>query len=358
MNSTVAPPEIPTNSAANWKKLVAGYRKPSTPKASLQIINTILAYIVTWIVMYHALTISWWLVVPLIVLGGGLLIRVFIIFHDCGHGSFFKSRKANDILGFVCGILTFTPYMHWRWEHAIHHASSGDLDRRGVGDIWTMTLAEYIAAPKRTQVLYRIARNPIVMFLIAPVLMLVVYQRFPDRNAKPREKRSVWLMNLAILVIYSGVAWWFGVWNFLIIQAAISMIGGGAGVWLFYVQHQFEDVVWERKEGWEFAVAAMEGSSYYKLPRILQWFSGNIGFHHIHHLSPQIPNYHLQACHESHPFFDSVPPVTLWQSLKTIHLKLWDEENRRLVGFPAVHEIEAMRTQSRSHPHQGSVLDA
>jgi acyl-lipid omega-6 desaturase (Delta-12 desaturase) len=335
--------QAPTTSAeVSWKKLVAKYRQPSFSKASLQILNTVLAYVAVWVAMYFALKVSWWLVVPLIVLGGGLLIRTFIIFHDCGHGSFFKSREANDVTGFICGILTFTPYMHWRWEHSVHHASSGDLDRRGVGDIWTMTVAEYLAAPKRTRVLYRIARNPIVMFVLAPVLMLMVYQRFPARSARPRERRSVWGMNLAILLMCAGLVYLFGFWNYLVIQLGISMIGGGIGVWLFYVQHQFEDVVWERKEGWDFAAAAMEGSSYYKLPKILQWFSGNIGFHHIHHLSPKIPNYHLQDCHESHPLFSSVPPVTLRESGKTIHLKLWDEANRRLVRFRDIRGLPRM----------------
>jgi len=364
MSTPDASQEIPPASKANWKKLVANYRKPSTPKAMIQIANTIVAYILIWIGMYFALKVSWWLVVPLMCIGGGLLIRVFIIFHDCGHGSYLKSRQANDILGFICGVLTFTPYMHWRWEHAVHHASSGDLDRRGIGDIWTMTLSEYLAAPKRTRILYRIARNPVVMFLIAPVLLLTIYQRFSARNAKPRERRSVWFMNLAILLIYSGVAYLFGIWNYLIIQAGISMIAGGAGVWLFYVQHQFEDVVWERKEGWEFAVAAMEGSSYYKLPPVLQWFSGNIGFHHIHHLSPQIPNYHLQKCHESDPFFASVPPVTLKESWKTVRLKLWDEKNRRLVGFEAVRDPRSFRdteernVQEASDGARQSIVDA
>jgi omega-6 fatty acid desaturase (delta-12 desaturase) len=334
MNSTaVSPDTTSTPVDSNWKKLVANYRQPSVRKAVGQIINTIGLYAVLWAAMFFAVQISWWLVVPIMIFAGLLLVRVFIIFHDCGHGSFFKSREANDITGFIAGLLTFTPYMHWRWEHSVHHASSGDLDRRGMGDIWTMTVAEYLAAPKKTRILYRISRNPIIMFVVAPVLLLVVYQRFADRNAKPRERRSVWWMNLAVVAMVAGMIAIFGWKNYLIMQVGISMIAGGTGVWLFYVQHQFEDMVWERREGWDFAIAAMQGSSYYKLPRILQWFSGNIGFHHIHHLSPKIPNYYLQECHESHELFSSVPPVTLKTSLKTIHLKLWDEENRKLIRF-------------------------
>lgn len=345
MNSTLASPDaiapapVLTGSPHAWKKLVANYREPSLSKAWIQIINTIFAYAGVWVAMYFAVQYSWWLVVPLMLLGGGLLIRVFIIFHDCGHGSFFKSKTANDVTGFISGLLTFTPYLHWRWEHSVHHASSGDLDRRGIGDIWTMTVEEYLAAPRRTRILYRIARNPIVMFVIAPVLLLLVYQRFPTASAKPREKRSVWWMNLAVLVMVCGMAYVMGVKNYVIMQLGISMIAGGAGVWLFYVQHQFEDMVWERREGWDFAIAAMQGSSYYQLPKILQWFSGNIGFHHIHHLSPKIPNYHLQKCHESHELFSSVPPVTLKTSLKTVGLKLWDEKNRRLVGFGEIRDL-------------------
>jgi omega-6 fatty acid desaturase (delta-12 desaturase) len=323
-------------SPVDWRKLVSKYKRPSNQKAVIQVINTLGAYLVSWVMMYFALQISWWLVVPFLLLAGSLLVRVFIIFHDCCHGSFLESRRANHVLGFLCGILTFTPYNHWRWEHALHHASSGDLDRRGIGDIWTMTLAEYVGSCKRTRFLYRISRNPFVMFAIAPVFLLFVYQRFSARNAKARERGSVWLMNLAIFFIYAAAAWIFGSKEFLIILTTVAMIAGGVGVWLFYVQHQFEDVIWERKKGWEFAAAAMQGSSYYRLPRILQWISGNIGFHHIHHLCPQIPNYNLQACHESDAFFSSVPPVTLRESWKTTRLKLWDEKNRRLVGFSAV----------------------
>ncbi len=327
----------PTES--NWKKLVSHYREPSASKAWGQIINTILLYAALWVGMFFAVKISWWLVAPLMLIAGGLLVRVFIIFHDCGHGSFFKSKKANDVTGFIAGLLTFTPYMHWRWEHAVHHASSGDLDRRGMGDIWTLTVDEYLASSKKTRILYRISRNPVIMFLIAPVLLLVVYQRFADRNAKPRERQSVWWMNVAIVGMVVGMAAIFGIKNYLIMQIGVSMVAGGAGVWLFYVQHQFEDMVWERREGWDFAVAAMKGSSYYKLPRILQWFSGNIGFHHIHHLSPKIPNYYLQKCHESHDLFSAVPPVTLINSLKTIGLKLWVEKNRKLVGFRDIRDL-------------------
>lgn len=305
----------------------------------MQIINTMGLYAAVWVAMYFAVDYSWWLTAPLMIFNGLLLIRVFIIFHDCGHGSFFKSKLANDITGFISGLLTFTPYHHWRWEHSVHHASSGDLDRRGMGDIWTMTVAEYLASPKKTRILYRISRNPIVMFVIAPVLLLVVYQRFSTSSAKPREKWSVWWMNLAVVAMIAGMTWIFGWKNYLILQLGVSMIAGGAGVWLFYVQHQFEDMVWERREGWDFAIAAMQGSSYYKLPRILQWFSGNIGFHHIHHLSPKIPNYYLQKCHENHELFSSVPPVTLMKSFRTIGLKLWDERSRRLVGFRDIRDL-------------------
>ena len=283
--------------------------------------------------MYVCQPISWWLVVPLAVLAGALLVRVFIIFHDCGHGSFFKSHTANAAVGFLSGILTFTPYYHWRWEHAIHHASAGDLDKRGVGDVWTMTVQEYLEASRWKRFAYRLARNPVVLFVIAPLFLFVVLQRIPSRAASARERHSVYTTNLAILGMAAALSLVFGCSAYLLIQLIILMVAGGAGVWMFYVQHQFEDVYWERGENWSFTAAALQGSSFYKLPRILQWFSGNIGFHHIHHLSPRIPNYNLEQCHRADPLFQQVKPITFFSSLKSLTFRLWDEKTRKLVGY-------------------------
>jgi omega-6 fatty acid desaturase (delta-12 desaturase) len=283
--------------------------------------------------MYLCRPISWWLVIPLAVLAGALLVRVFIIFHDCGHGSFFKSPTANTIVGVLSGILTFTPYYHWRWEHAIHHASAGDLDQRGTGDVWTMTVQEYLEASRWKKFAYRLARNPFILFVIAPLFLFVLRQRIPSMKSSARERHSVYAMDVAILAMAVALSLIFGFVPYLIIQLIILMVAGGAGVWMFYVQHQFEDVYWERGENWSFTAAALEGSSFYKLPRILQWFSGNIGFHHIHHLSPRIPNYNLEKCHRADPLFQQVRPITLVSSLKSISFRLWDEKSRKLVGY-------------------------
>ena len=270
---------------------------------------------------------------PARILAGAFLVRIFIIFHDCGHGSYFKSGRSNDILGFITGVLTFTPYCHWRWEHAIHHASAGHLDKRGTGDVWTLTVQEYLEASRWKRFAYRLARNPIVLFGLAPLFLFVVLQRFPSRKANARERRSVWWMNLAILGMAGALSWVFGLVAYLIIQLTVMMVAGGAGVWMFYVQHQFEDVYWERGDNWDYTAAALQGSSFYKLPKILQWFSGNIGFHHIHHLSARIPNYNLERCHRSDPLFQTVKPITLFSSLKSFTLRLWDERGKKLVGY-------------------------
>jgi len=318
---------------AAWKEIVRKYQEPSLSRALWQVVNTLGSYGVLWYLMYRSLAISYWLTVPLAILAGGLLVRVFIIFHDCGHGSFFKSHAANDVLGYITGVLTFTPYYHWRWEHAIHHASSGHLDKRGTGDIWTMTVQEYLEASRWKKFSYRLARNPFVLFGIAPVALFLVIQRFPALKADKRERYSVYWMNLMILGMAAGLVWAFGFWNYLLIQIIILLVAGGAGVWMFYVQHQFEDVYWERGDNWDYTAAALQGSSFYKLPRILQWFTGNIGFHHIHHLSPRIPNYNLERCHRADPLFQQVKPITFFSSLKSLTFRLWDEQQKKLVGF-------------------------
>jgi acyl-lipid omega-6 desaturase (Delta-12 desaturase) len=318
---------------ADWKRIVAKYQVPSTPRALWQITNSLGPYAFLWYLMYHAVAISWWLAAPLAVLAGAFLVRVFVIFHDCGHGSFFKSRAANDVWGFLCGLLCFTPYYHWRWEHALHHASSGDLDRRGAGDVWTMTVQEYLDSSRGKRFAYRLARNPIVLFVLAPLYVFVLRHRLPQAKANRRERHSVYWMDLAILGMVAALAATFGFKAYVLIQLTALMAGGSAGVWLFYVQHQFEGVYWERRDHWDYVAAALQGSSFYKLPRVLQWFSGNIGFHHIHHLSPRIPNYHLEKCHNADPLFQQVKPITLISSFKSFTFRLWDEQRRKLVGY-------------------------
>ncbi|MGH7951413.1 MAG: fatty acid desaturase [Limisphaerales bacterium] len=318
---------------AAWKEIVMKYQRPSTWRALWQIIDTLVPIAALWYLMYLSLSVSWWLLLPLAALMGALLVRVFIIFHDCGHGSFFKSHLANDTVGFIAGILTFTPYYHWRWEHAIHHSAAGDLDRRGTGDVWTLTVEEYLKSSRWKKFAYRLSRNPFILFVVAPMFLFLIKQRIPSSKSNPRERHSVYAMNVAILCMIVGLGHVFGWKAYLLIQLIALMVAGGAGVWLFYVQHQFEDVYWERGEDWSFTAAALQGSSFYKLPRVLQWFSGNIGFHHIHHLSSRIPNYNLEKCHKADPLFQRVKPITFFSSFKSLTFRLWDEKGRKLVGY-------------------------
>jgi omega-6 fatty acid desaturase (delta-12 desaturase) len=331
--SSSSPKEGSQTGVSSWKQIVARYQKPSVARGTWQIVNTLVPYAALWYLMYLSRGVSWWLTVPLAVLAGAFLVRAFIIFHDCGHGSFFKSARANHIVGTITGVLTFTPYFHWRWEHAIHHATSGDLDRRGTGDVWTLTVQEYLESSRWKRFAYRLARNPFVLFVLAPFYLFVMQQRAPSRKAPPRERRSVYWTNLGIGAVAAGLIWAFGLKDWLILQLIVLMVAGSAGVWLFYVQHQFEGVFWDRGEDWDYVTAALRGSSFYKLPRVLQWFSGNIGFHHIHHLSTRIPNYYLEKCQKAEPLFQSVKPVTLLGSCKSFTFRLWDEQRRKLVGF-------------------------
>lgn len=338
---------------STWKEKVLIYQRPSLPRALWQLINTLGLYALLWYLAVRSVAVSYWLAVPLAILGGGVLVRVFIIFHDCGHGSFFKNRTANDVVGFITGMLTFTPYYHWRWEHAIHHASAGNLDQRGTGDVWTMTVQEYLDASRWKRFSYRIARNPFVLFLIAPLFLFVVLQRFPSRNANRRERQSVLWMDLAIVAMAAGLSALIGLKLYLMIQLMVMAVASSAGVWMFYVQHQFEDVHWERGDEWDFTAAALQGSSYYKLPRILQWFTGNIGFHHVHHLSARIPNYNLERCHRELLLAQNVKPITLRASLRSLFLRLWDEERKQLVGYGAIRARRREPKSASSRPLTG-----
>jgi acyl-lipid omega-6 desaturase (Delta-12 desaturase) len=333
-----------TGSPLTWKAIVERYQKPSTGRGMWQVINTMVPYTALWVLMYFTVHISWWLTIPIAVFAGAFLVRVFIIFHDCGHGSFFKSQRANHIVGTLAGVLTFTPYFHWRWEHAVHHATSGDLDRRGTGDVWTLTVQEYLESSRWKRFAYRLARNPVILFVIAPLFMFVVRERFVTSGAGKKERRSVYLTNACLAAMVLSLSLVYGWQAYLILQVVVFGVAASAGVWLFYVQHQFEGVYWERSEEWDYATAALQGSSFYKLPKVLQWFSGNIGFHHIHHLSPRIPNYHLEKCHKSEPLFQTVKPVTLWSSLKSFTFRLWDEQERKLVGY---RHLRIMRRKNR-----------
>jgi acyl-lipid omega-6 desaturase (Delta-12 desaturase) len=318
---------------ASLKQTVARLQKPVLRKSLWQILNTVVPYVATFAVMFWTLNISYWLTLALSVVAAGFMIRTFIIFHDCAHGSFFRSPAANRLVGIITGILTFTPYQHWRHQHALHHATSGDLDGRGAGDIWTLTVREYLEAPFWKRLAYRLFRNPFILFVIVPIYVFLVYHRFPAREAGTRERRSVYWTNGAVLAIAVALSLTAGIKAYLLVQLPVIAITGSVGLWLFYIQHQFDGVYWERRTNWDFTEASLLGSSFYKLPRTLQWWTGSIGFHHIHHLSPAIPNYHLERCHRENRIFQEVKPVTLWSGLKAIPLRLWDEQRKKLVGF-------------------------
>jgi omega-6 fatty acid desaturase (delta-12 desaturase) len=328
-------------SKLSWQQAVANYQNAELRRSLWQVVNTLVPYFVLWYLMVRSLEVSYWLTLALSPLAAGFMVRTFIIFHDCGHGSFFKSRKANDVLGAITGILTFTPYYRWRHAHAVHHATSGDLDARGVGDVWMLTVQEYLELSGWKQIGYRLYRYPLVMFGFGPFFVFVVLQRFARGATGKRERYSVYWTNLALLGILILMAITIGIKAYILVQLPIIVTGAAVGVWLFYVQHQFEGVYWERHDNWDYATAALKGSSFYKLPKALQWFTGNIGFHHIHHLSPRIPNYHLERCHRGDPRFQEAESITLLSSFKSLKLRLWDEEGHKLVGFGHLKTVSA-----------------
>lgn len=326
-------------SVAEWKRAIAPYTQARTRIALWQLANTLVPLAALWVAMAYCAEYSLLAALPLAVIAGLFLVRTFIIFHDCGHGSFFRSRWANDVAGVVTGLLVITPYHQWRWEHAQHHATSGDLDRREVGDVWTMTLEEYRAASPSLRLRYRFARNPLVLFLVAPFWLFVLKQRRPNANASPFIKRTVWYTNLALVVKATLFSLWIGFGPYLALQLTAVAVAGAGGVWLFFVQHQFDGVYWGRSKDWDYTEAALKGSSFYDLPAVLRWFSGNIGYHHLHHLSPRIPNYELVACHEHAGISDTVEPLTLLGSLRSTRLHLWDEARRKLVSFRSARRL-------------------
>jgi len=316
----------------NWRQAVRPYQNPDTRRSIWQLLNSLIPYLLLWGLMVWSLKISYALTLLLAIPAAGFMVRLFIIFHDCGHGSFFNSRKANNVVGYLTGIITFTPYFHWRHHHSIHHATAGDLDRRGTGDVWTATVDEYLSFPHWKKLFYRLYRNPVIMFLLNPLLLFGIGQRFAGRQTKGRERASVYWTNLALLGILVLAYFTIGLKAYFLVQLPILWLGTAAGVWLFYVQHNFDGVYWARHNEWDFVNAGLEGSSFYQLPKVLQWFTGNIGFHHIHHLSPRIPNYLLERCHRENSIFQ-VKPVTLLTSLKSLTFRLWDENSRKLVNY-------------------------
>ena len=318
-----------------WVATLKRFETPSLRKAAWQLANTLVPYLGLLALMY--LTVSWgapyWITVLLAAPAGAMLVRLFILFHDCVHGSFVASPLGCEVIGHLMGILTFTPYADWRRSHGIHHSTSGNLDRRGVGDIWTMTAEEYGASPPLRRLQYRLFRNPIVMFGVGPFYTFIITNRWPNRGASRKQILSVIITNLAIAGIVVAASLTAGIKAYLLVQMPIMLLGGAGGVWLFYVQHQFDPSYWCRSSQWESMEAAMQGSSYYRLPRVLQWITGNIGLHHIHHLRPRIPNYNLQQCLDETPELQLPNPLRLWASLKSVRLKVWDERTNGLLTF-------------------------
>jgi len=316
-----------------WIEIISRYNKPDPRTSWWQVVNSLGPYILLWVVMIKTIEISYWLTLLLSVFAAGFMVRIFIIFHDCGHGSFFKSKRLNKFVGIITGLIVFTPYNKWHYEHKIHHQTVGNLDKRGVGDVKTLTVNEYLSLSKWQRFLYRLYRNPIFLFGIAPILIFTILQRFTKKGMTLREKLYVHLSTLAIIVCILLLMYFIGWKTYVLIQLPILYIATAHGVWLFYVQHQFRNVLWTDSENWDYKSTALEGSSMFKLPFLLNWFTGNIGYHHIHHLSPLIPNYNLKKCHKENPIFQQVKPITFFSAFESLYLRLWDEKRQMLIRF-------------------------
>ncbi len=325
----------------NLKKDVAPFEKTDTKASIIQIINTLGPLLLLWYLAYASLSISYWLTVPLIVITAGFVVRTFILFHDCCHQSFFKSRTANDIFGTILGVLTLVPYQQWKNTHNVHHATSGNLDKRGTGDMWLLTVEEYVALPFWRRIAYRVYRNPFIMLGVGPVAVFLIEYRFNRKVAKPKERINTYVTNVAIVALYALLISLIGWQAFVMIQGPIFFLSGLLGIWLFYVQHQFEHSYFEHENEWSYVQAAVEGSSYYQLPKPLQWLTGNIGFHHVHHLSPRVPNYHLEKAHNETIPLQKAATVTLRTSLKSLSYRLWDEKNKTFVSFKELKEYKS-----------------
>jgi omega-6 fatty acid desaturase (delta-12 desaturase) len=345
--ATVALPLLEGSGAKSkawWVELLAPYTGADLRRSLVCLATSVVPYVGLWVAMYYLLGVSYFLTLLVAIPAAGFLVRTFIVFHDCGHGSFMPSKRANRFVGVFCGLLVFNAFSSWTHDHAGHHASAGDLDRRGVGDVDTWTVAEYNSKPWLSRLGYRLLRSPLVMFTLGPVWALALQPRLVPFSARPRIRNSHLFTNVGVVAMVGGIGWLVGWSAALKIQLPLVLIAGGAGVWLFYVQHQFEGVYWTHSDDWSYIDAALKGSSYLKLPKVLQFFSGNIGLHHVHHLSPRIPNYNLQRAHDENPFLQEAPMITLWDGLRAVRLKLIDEDRGRLVTF-----AQARRPHARPH---------
>ena len=331
----------------NIRKLVTPYEYSETRKSVKQLLNTLIPFFLLWYVAYVSLSVSYFLTLFFSIIAAGFLVRIFIIFHDCCHNSFFRDKRANKIVGNITGILTLFPFNQWKYSHSVHHASSGNLDKRGVGDIWVMTVEEYVKAPSSVKWQYRLYRNPLVLFGLGPIYAFLITNRFNRKGARRKERLNTYFTNISIAVIIAVFCYFIGWQSFLLVQGPIFYISGVLGIWLFYVQHTFEDSYFEETKEWEYVKAAVEGSSYYKLPTVLQWLTGNIGYHHVHHLSPKVPNYNLEVAHNNTDPLRHVPTITLKTSLQSLKFRLWDEEGKKFVGFK---DLKQMNENNHKRP--------
>ncbi len=334
------------SSSPYWRESVARHERPSLRLSLLDLASSVIPYVALVVAMYLCLEVSVWLALLLAIPAAGFLLRVFIVFHDCAHGSFLPSKRGNLWVGRITGLLVFQPFSNWRHNHAVHHGTSGDLDRRGTGDVPTLTTDEYASRSWSGRLGYRLFRNPLVMFGIGPIWSLMIGPRIWSNRMRPRQRRSVLTTNLALGLLIGATIWVVGPGAWLLVQMPIAILAGMAGVFLFYVQHQFEDAYWESGESWSYSEAALRGSSYLKLPKVLQFFSGNIGLHHVHHLSAKIPNYNLQRAHEGSPIFGEVPVLSIGEALHSVRLKLIDPSSGRMLSWK---EARALRGGATGH---------
>jgi acyl-lipid omega-6 desaturase (Delta-12 desaturase) len=335
-------PRATADAQSEERRILRSYAQPHLGRSLTQLATSVVPYVALSVVMYRMIGISLAAVFLLAIPAAGFQVRTFIVFHDCSHGSFLPSKRANAWLGALLGLVVLAPYRRWSHDHAIHHATSGDLDRRGVGDIPTLTLTEYAARSRRGQIAYRLFRHPLVMFGIGPIMAMMIGPRITSRSQRPRLRNSVLLTDGALALVIGGLCWLIGWKDFLLIWGPPSLLAGSIGIWLFYVQHQFEDTYWTQAADWSYIDAALYGSSYLKLPKVLQFFSGNIGLHHVHHLNAKIPNYNLQRAHDENSMFHQVPVLTLSDGMRAVRLKLWDESHGTLITFAeARHRLAA-----------------
>ena len=318
-----------------WRERLAPYTEARFGRGVLDLATSVVPYFALTAAAYALLPVSYLFALVLAVPAAGFLLRTFIVFHDCTHGSFLPSRTANKWVGIVCGVIVFTPFHSWRHEHAVHHATAGDLDQRGMGDVDTLTVAEYLGLSRPRRLEYRLMRNPFVMLILGPVWAMMLEPRLVPGWARRRFWRQILATDVALVALIGALCALFGWRTVLLVQLPPAMLAGAAGIWLFYVQHQFDGVYWRRHDSWSYPASALKGSSYLKLPMVLQFFTGNIGLHHVHHLSTRIPNYNLQRAHDENPVFRDVPTLNLRDGVRTLRLKLYDEQRGRLVSFSA-----------------------